>query len=63
MSVKEAISIYQDLVDSIIIQYDDGTEFETPSEDAEFLDEDILEIDVSVVTMYPSTNYCIIYLD
>lgn len=63
MSVKEAISIYQDLVDSIIIQYGDGTEFETPSEDAEFLDEDILEMDISVVTMYPNANYCIIYLD
>lgn len=63
MNVKECIDIYQNLVDTIIIQYNDGYELEVASEDAEFLSENIIQLGVSVVNMYPSADYCIIYLD
>ena len=63
MDVKECINIYQHLVDTIIIQYNNGNEFEVPSEDAEFLSDDIMQLGVSVVNMYPNADYCIIYLD
>ena len=63
MDVKECINIYQNLVDTIIIQYNNGNEFEVPSEDAEFLSDNIMQLGVSVVNMYPNADYCIIYLD
>ena len=67
MNLKEAIDIYKDLVDTIIIQLEDGGgkdfEFNMPSEDAEFLDEAWLECGVAKVSMLPSADYCIIYLD
>ena len=63
MTLKEVIDIYKNLVDTIIIQIEDGNELEIPSEDAEFLDEAWLEHSVSTITKLPSADYCIIYLD
>lgn len=67
MNLKEAIDIYKDLVDTIIIQLEDGGgkdfELEMPSEDAEFLDEEWLEYGVAKITKLPSADYCTIYLD
>ena len=67
MNLKEAIDIYKNLVDNIIIQLEDGSgkdfELEMSSEDAEFLDEAWLEYGVAKVIKLPSANYCIIYLD
>lgn len=62
MTLKDAIDKYVDLVDNIIIQYYDGEEFEVSSEDAEFLEEDLIELEVSKVTRYLSSNECVIYL-
>lgn len=62
MTLKDAIDKYVDLVDNIIIQYYDGKEFEVSSEDAEFLEEDLMELEVSKVTRYLSSNECVIYL-
>lgn len=66
MNLKEAIDIYKDLVDTIIIQscmVDDNSEITLPSEDAEFLCDEWLELGVAKVTKLPSADYCIIYLD
>lgn len=67
MTLKEAIDIYKNLVDTIIIQLENGGgkdfELEMPSEDAEFLDEAWLEHGVATVSKLPSADYCIIYLD
>ena len=63
MSLKEAIDIYKDLVDNIIIQHE-AVDFEInmPSEDAEFMNEDFLELEVDTIVKLPSADYCIIYL-
>lgn len=63
MTLKEVIDIYKNLVDTIIIQIENGNELEIPSEDAEFLDEELLERGISTITKLPSADYCIIYLD
>lgn len=64
MNLKEAIDIYKDLVDTIIIQSCTiDIEIYIPSEDAEFMNEDFLELGVVKVTRLPSADYCIIYLD
>ena len=67
MNLKEAIDIYKDLVDTIIIQLEDSGgkdfELEIPSEDAEFLDKEWLEYGVAKIIKLPSADYCIIYLD
>jgi hypothetical protein len=62
MNVKECIDKMKNLVDNIIIQYDDY-EVEIPIEDAEFLDEIMMEHSVAAFTRLPSADYCIIYLD
>ena len=64
MNLKEAIDIYKNLVDNIIIQSCTvDIEIHMPSEDAEFMNEDFLELDVIKVVKLPSADYCIIYLD
>lgn len=64
MNLKEAIDIYKDLVDNIIIQSCTlDIEMYIPSEDAEFMNEDFLELGVATVSMLPSADYCTIYLD
>ena len=65
MNLKEAIDIYKDLVDTIIIQscIDDSSEITLPSEDTEFLCDEWLELGVAKVTKLPSADYCTIYLD
>lgn len=64
MNLKEAIDIYKDLVDNIIIQSCTiDIEMCIPSEDAEFMNEDFLELGVAKVTRLPSADYCTIYLD
>ncbi|MBQ1802039.1 MAG: hypothetical protein II013_03405 [Lachnobacterium sp.] len=65
MTLKKAIDIYKNLVDNIIIQDSNGFEETIPSEDAEFLCEDFdaNELEVATISMLPSADYCIIYLD
>lgn len=61
--VKQYIDKFKNLVDNIIVQYNDGTEIVIPSEDAEFLSEDLLEMSVATCFKDPYLEYCIIYLD